>query len=149
MLLQAPSGFGKTMFLRHLIHQSPHRLIVFLTATECAQAKDQDVMPAIQAQLPIAASDPNFLKSLIYSGAIDIYIDGLNEINAEAQASIKQFLSSYTKGNIILTTQPLSDKNPPQSAKLYHLLPLDDDQISRFLTSRHSNDALLQGEDYQ
>ena len=149
MLLQAPSGFGKTMFLRHLIHQSPQRIIVFLTATECAQAKDRDVIQAIQAKLPIAASDPNFLKSLIYSGAIDIYIDGLNEINAEAQASIKQFLSSYTKGNIILTTQPLSDKNPPQSAKLYRLLPLDDDQISRFLISRHPEDAILQGEDYQ
>jgi len=148
MLLQAPSGFGKTMFLRHLIKNSPQRTIVFLTATECAQAKDHDVIQAIQAKLPIAASDPNFLKSLIYSGAVDICIDGLNEINAEAQASIKQFLSSYTKGNIILTTQPLSDKNPPQSAQLYRLLPLDDEQISRFLTSRHPENAILQGTGY-
>ena len=146
MLLQADSGFGKTMFLRHLIHQSPQRSIVFLRATECAKT---DVIQAIQAKLPLAAADPNFLKGLIYSGGIDIYIDGLNEVNAEAQASIKQFLSSYTKGNIILTTQPLSDKNPPKSAKIYHLLPLDDDQISRFLTSRHPKDAILQGEDYQ
>jgi hypothetical protein len=149
IILQAPSGFGKTMFLRHLINQSPQRIIVFLTATECAQAPDHDVVRAIQAKLPIAASDPDFLKSLIYSGAIDICIDGLNEVNAEVQASIKQFLSSYTKGNIILTTQPFSDKNPPRSARLYRLLPLDDPQIHTFLTSRQPETAQLQGAAYQ
>ena len=135
IILQAESGLGKTTYLRYLMRQSK-RIAVYLTAVECAQTKDKDVLQAIQTKLPVAAADGDFLRSLIYSGAIDIYIDGLNEVNAETRAKIAAFVRSYSKGNIIVTTQPLPDWTPPSTAKTYILQPLRQDQIEQFLVSR-------------
>ena len=135
IILQAESGLGKTTYLRYLMRQSK-RIAVYLTAVECAQTKDKDVIQAVQAKLPVAAADADFLRSLIYSGAIDIYIDGLNEVNAETRAKIATFVRSYSKGNIIVTTQPLPDWTPPSTAQTYILQPLGKGQIVQFLVSR-------------
>jgi hypothetical protein len=71
----------------------------------------------------------------IYSGAIDICIDGLNEVSADTRAKISQFVESYFKGNIILTTQPI-EWIAPTTAKIYELQPLQPEQIETFLLSR-------------
>lgn len=150
IILLAESGLGKTMYLRYLMQQSK-RITVYLTAQECANTKDQDVIQAIQAKLPIVANDADFLRSLIYSGAIDIYIDGLNEVSSETRYSISKFTRHYFQGNIILTTQPLSHWTPPPTAKTYILQPLRPDQIEEFLHSRQSSlpdNAKLRGKDY-
>lgn len=59
------------MFLRHLPGTSS-RTIVYLPAQKC----DKGVIEAIQNKLHGQAQDAGFLKNLIYSGAIDICIDG-------------------------------------------------------------------------
>ena len=145
IILEGDSGLGKSMFLRHLL-QNSQRIVVYLPAQKC----DKGVIEAIQAKLHGQAQDAGFLKNLIYSGAIDICIDGLNEVTAETRAKITQFVESYFRGNIIMTTQPL-EWTPPSTAKTYYLQPLEQEQIQEFLISRQPRlpkDAKIQGADY-
>ena len=146
IVLQGDSGLGKSMFLRHLLHTS-RRVVVYLPARKC----DKGVIAAIQAKLHGQAKDEAFLKNLIYSGAIDICIDGLNEVTADTRAQIRQFVESYFRGNIIMTTQPL-EWEPPATATTYYLQPLAKEQIKEFLLSRQgylSPDAVIQGDSYR
>ncbi|MBD2299249.1 HEAT repeat domain-containing protein [Nostoc sp. FACHB-190] len=146
VILQGDSGLGKSMFLRHLLTNS-QRIVVYLPAQKCHKG----VIEAIQDKLHGQAQDADFLKNLIYSGAIDICIDGLNEVTAETRAKICQFVESYFRGNIIMTTQPL-EWTPPSTAKTYYLQPLEQTQIQEFLLSRQPRlpkDATVQGQDYE
>ncbi|MEH1854556.1 MAG: HEAT repeat domain-containing protein, partial [Nostoc sp.] len=145
IILEGDSGLGKSMFLRHLLKNS-QRIVVYLPAQKCHKG----VIEAIQDKLHGQAQDADFLKNLIYSGAIDICIDGLNEVTAETRAKICQFVESYFRGNIIMTTQPL-EWTPPSTAKTYYLQPLEQQQIQEFLISRQPRlpkDAKIQGADY-
>ena len=130
IILEGSSGLGKSLFLRHLVQRS-RRIVVFLPARKC----ENGVIEAVQAKLHGPAQDAEFLKNLIYSGAIDICIDGLNEVSADTRAKISQFVESYFKGNIILTTQPI-EWIAPTTAKIYELQPLQPEQIETFLGSR-------------
>ena len=79
-VLIGDSGLGKSMFLRHLAKTSK-QTVVYLPASKC----EKGVIAAIQAKLHGQAQDAQFLKNLIYSGAIDICIDGLNEVTADTR----------------------------------------------------------------
>ncbi len=145
-VLIGDSGLGKSMFLRHLAKTS-QRTVVYLPASKC----EKGVIAAIQAKLHGQAQDAGFLKNLIYSGAIDICIDGLNEVTADTRSQIKQFVESYFRGNIIMTTQPL-EWEPPTTAKIFYLKPLQQQQIEEFLVSRqlhNSEDITVQGAAYE
>ena len=146
IILEGDSGLGKSMFLRHLVKNSK-RIVVHLPAQNC----DKGVIEAIQDKLHGQAQDIQFLKNLIYSGAIDIYIDGLNEVTADTRIKITHFVDRYFRGNIIMTTQPL-EWTPPSTAKTYYLQPLECQQIEPFLVSRQPpllKDAKIQGKDYK
>lgn len=146
IIIEGESGLGKTMLLRHLVRQSK-RIVVYLPAQKC----EKGVIEAIQAKLHGQAQDAEFLRNLIYSGAIDICIDGLNEVKAEVRANITAFVESYFKGNIIMTTQPLV-WNPPATAKTYVLQSLRRNQIEQFLSlcqHRLPPTVKLQGTKYE
>jgi HEAT repeat protein len=146
IILEGDSGLGKSMFLRYLAKNS-QRIIVFLPAFKC----EKGVSEAIQAKLHGQAQDANFLQSLIYSGAIDIYIDGINEVSAETRVKICEFVEKHFRGNVIMTTQPL-EWIAPSTAKTYKLQPLTRQQIEQFLIERASrlgNEAKITGDDYK
>ena len=130
-ILEGESGLGKSMFLRNLaIHAN--RIVVYLPATRCMQG----IIPAIEHKLPITASDPAWLRSLVYAGAMDILIDGLNEVSAETRSQIKLEVERNIKGHILLTTQPM-EWEPPVAAKQFVLQPLGEKQVTAFLLSRY------------
>ncbi len=131
LIIEGESGLGKTMYLRQIV-QTTKRNTVYLTAQRC----ENGVLEAIQDKLEGNAKDPNFLQSLIYSSALDICIDGLNEVSPDTRAKVTQFLEHNFQGNFLLTTQPLNGWNPPKTAKIYELQPLKPDQIREFLHSR-------------
>ena len=79
------SGLGKSMFLRDLVRRAS-QTVVFLPATRCAQG----VLDAIRARWK-ARPDPEYLRKLIYAGAIDSAIDGLNEVSADTRARVVEF----------------------------------------------------------
>ncbi len=124
------------------------RVVVFLTAERCVNG----VMPAIQAKLQGSITrDEKYLRNLIYMGAIDIYIDGLNEVSADTRARITRFIEEFFRSNIIIATQPI-EWIAPAIAEIYELQPLRDDQVSGFLLRQEAAfpaDAPIRGEDYR
>jgi len=132
IILEGESGLGKSMFLRYLVKNS-NRVAIFLQAKRCSVG----VIEAIQNKLHGVAKDAKFLNSLIYSGALDICIDGLNEVNSDTRAKITQFVELYFKGNILMATQPL-EWVPPSTAEVFVLKPLTGDKIMTFLISQYS-----------
>ena len=146
LVLQGESGLGKSMFLRHFVRDSK-RLLVFLLASRCQGG----VLEAIQAKLHGPAKDPDFLKKLIFAGALDVVIDGLNEVSAETRARIISFADEHFRGNLIMATQPMV-WHPPALAKVFILQPLKEEQIEAFLTSRVSSlpkDAETKGDKFE
>ncbi|NRD60831.1 HEAT repeat domain-containing protein [Corallococcus exiguus] len=145
VVLEGASGLGKSLFIRYLLRHSK-QLTVFLPAERCREG----VLEAIQAKLEGHAKDTAFLQSIIYSGALDIYIDGLNEVTADTRARIVQFVERNFHGNILLATQRM-EWTPPITARLYVLQPLSDAQVSEFLASREvllGEKARLRGPEY-
>ncbi|PSR17115.1 hypothetical protein C8255_14260 [filamentous cyanobacterium CCP3] len=132
VVLEGESGLGKTMTLKQMVQRS-RRLVVYLPARRCAGG----VIEAIRDRLHGPIQDGDFLQSLIYSGAIDICIDGLNEVTPDTRAKVSLFAETYFKGNLVITTQPM-DWEPPNNATVYVLQPLTSDQIGAFLLSRSS-----------
>ncbi|WP_158501545.1 HEAT repeat domain-containing protein [Vitiosangium sp. GDMCC 1.1324] len=130
VVLEGASGMGKSMFIQYLLCHSK-ALAVYLPAKDCKQG----VLEAIQAKLEGLARDTGFLQSLIYSGALDIYIDGLNEVAADTRARVVRFVEPKFHGNILLATQGM-DWTPPVAARRYELQPLTEGQVTEFLRGR-------------
>jgi len=130
IVLEGLSGLGKTLLLQQLALRSKSTL-VFLRATNCADG----VVTAIQRRLQGQAQDETYLKTLIYAGALDVLIDGLNEASPETRTRISEFVEEYFKGNFVVTTQPLN-WTPPATARVLQLQPLRPDQIGMFLNKQ-------------
>jgi len=146
IVLEGESGLGKTMFLRSLT-KSARRPMVYLIAQRCSGG----VIEAIQDKLFGYAQDKTFLQSLVYSGGIDVSIDGLNEVSPDTRAQVSSFIERYFRANVIVGTQPL-EWTPPKTAKLYALQRLTQEQIRAFLLSRKAilpEDAVRKGGEYE
>lgn len=145
IVLQGQSGLGKTLLLKQLALKGK-RTLVFLRATNCAEG----VLTAIQRRLQGQARDEVYLQTLIYAGALDVLIDGLNEASPEARVHVSQFVEEYFKGNFVLTTQPMKWE-PPATAMILELQPLRPEQIEAFLRKQWAavaSIAKLTEEDY-
>ncbi|MBA4211636.1 MAG: hypothetical protein C0449_00995 [Polaromonas sp.] len=132
MVLEGESGLGKTTALLKIARNSP-RIAVLLRASECGGGP----VSAIQARLQGVAKDEAYLRSLIHAGAIDVFIDGLNETSPDIRAKIVRFVEESFKGNCMLTTQPM-DWEPPRTARVLVMHPLRKEQVSEFLRQQWS-----------
>ena len=129
-IIEGESGLGKSMFLRYWA-KTCKNLVVYLPASKCAEG----AIAAIQAKIPISQTDGKFLENLIYNNALEICIDGLNEVTPDTRTKISYFVERHFRGHILLATQPL-DWIPPSATKTYILQPLQRQQIGGFLRSR-------------
>lgn len=145
VILEGASGLGKSMFIRYLLRSSA-RLAVYLPAERCKGG----VLEAIQSRLEGKAKDTRFLQSILHGGALDIYIDGLNEVTADTRARIVHFVERNANANILLATQRI-EWTPPAGSRTYVLQPICEVRLLEFLFSRRpllENEALLQAPDY-
>ena len=145
-ILEGESGLGKTMFLRRFVYRAT-RPTVYVFAHRC----EAGVMEAIQGKLHGYAQDKDFLQSLVYSGAMDVCIDGLNEVSPDTRARVSDFLDKYVKSNVMIGTQPL-EWVAPKTAKVYILESLSRAQIEDFLLTRKDelpDDVSLKGNQYE
>jgi len=146
IVLEGESGLGKSMFLQNLV-KNTDSIVVYLPAEKCKNG----VVDAIKSKLHGEVGDPDFLSYLIYIGAIDICIDGLNEVTADTRAKVAEFMQNNSKSNIIVATQPL-EWTSPDMAEIYIIQPLRRDQIEDFLiTCKQSlpENARVEGENYE
>ena len=94
VILEGESGLGKTTFIRRLV-KGYGRLVVVLSATSCSGGVPQ----AIQRKLHGFAGDANYLSRLIYIGALDVIIDGLDEASPETRGRIVGFAKRFRRSN--------------------------------------------------
>jgi hypothetical protein len=146
-VLEGESGLGKTVHLVRLAHDSK-RVVAFVKAGE----EGGDVIKAIAARLPAEViRDDAFLRTLIHAGGLDICIDGLNEVSADARSAVASFAQANTRANILISTQPIR-WNRPAGARVLRLQPLRAEQRRAFLVSREvmlPENAPLRGERFQ
>ncbi|MBE7496251.1 MAG: HEAT repeat domain-containing protein [Verrucomicrobiaceae bacterium] len=126
-VLQAASGLGKSTLLRSLAVSSSHT-VALLRATEC----DKGIIAALQGRLQGSVGDPEFLRTLLHAGAVDILVDGLNEAPPDTRARIMLDTEQNFRGNILLATQPLPGRLP-DTAQVWELRELEPGEIHAFL----------------
>jgi HEAT repeat protein len=146
IILEGESGLGKTMLLRRFAYRAK-RPTVYLVAHRCGTG----VLEAIQSKLFGYAQDSSFLQSLIHRGALDVCIDGLNEVSPDTRAQVGVFLDRYVRCNVIVATQPM-EWMPPKTARVYRLEPLDEIKIKDFLVTRKRDlpeNVRVNGVDYE
>ncbi len=140
VVLLGPSGIGKSSYLRNLllnVHEQGRDTAVFLRADQCRGG----VETAIAKRAPGLLDDRTLIRTLVYSGALRVFIDGYNEVDVATQECISEFLAANPQGNILVSSQiPLRGL---RTLPTYHLEPLHDDQVREFLTSRV---AILEGD---
>jgi hypothetical protein len=118
---------------------------VFLPAQRCGKG----VLSAIQEKLKGHVDDKRFLKRLIYRGALNIYIDGLNEAPTKVLAKISQFAEASFRSNLLLVSQPIKWELPA-SVRTLELQSLGEARIETFLSSRPlPEDVHLDRAEYQ
>lgn len=105
--------------------------MVYLQAQRCSGG----VLQAIKEKLHGFAQDETFLQSLIFSRALDVCIDGLNEVSPDTRAQVTSFVEHYFRSNCIIGTQPL-EWDPPKNARTYVVQRLTREQIENFLVGR-------------
>lgn len=148
VILEGDSGFGKSMFARRLVKTS-RKPTVFLRASDCSKGPNA----AIREKLHGLAEDEKFLNQLIYIGALDICIDGLNEAPPDTRSKIGALLEGFESSNILITTQPI-DLKYGGITEVFTLQPLAEDEIRAFILRRmgiaesgaSDNSALAEGE---
>jgi hypothetical protein len=136
VVLEGASGLGKTLALRALA-RTARRPVVFLPARRVAQAGTP--VEAIARKMQGPAREVDFIRTLLHVNALDLIIDGLNEVGAETRLRIVEFVEDLPRANVLLATQPIA-WTPPQAGatRRFELLPLADGQIIEFLLSREA-----------
>jgi hypothetical protein len=146
--LFGPSGRGKTSYLRHVLAtMAPTRTpFVYLRASECGD----DLVATVCERLPGLGRDTDLIISLVRSGLLDVYVDGLNEVDRTRQEKIVQFVVGNPRANVFVTSQEVGISFPRRLAA-YYLLPLTREQMREFLLSREpvlDANAPIRGEAY-
>ena len=127
ILLESTSGMGKTYILTYII-QNSKKISVYLPAWKCSNG----VMQAIQEKILGPAQDISFLRDLIHSGHVEIYIDGLNEASMETCNKIRKFAEEFYSGNIFIASQPFNWIKP-SGIKIINICPLSTGQVDEYL----------------
>ena len=129
VVLQADSGFGKTSFLREIAARSK-RPVAFLHARDCADGVDVAISRIIHD-----VQETGFVRSLIYTRALTVIVDGLNEVSADTREKVGGFARDMSKGDVIVATQPIEWRLPLNSREV-ELLPLNRSEATAFLQCR-------------
>jgi hypothetical protein len=133
VLLLGKSGLGKSSFLRFWLSEqvaTRRKVMVYLRADECRDGVETEITRRMKA----IGSDQSLLRSMLYAGRLNVYIDGYNEVDLKTQDQITAFLGDYPRGNILVASQiPLRGFT---SIDTYELMPLSRAQTREFLESR-------------
>ena len=131
-ILEGPSGYGKTLFLKKLSQQACREIICYLPAAECKDG----VLKAVAAALNIEQMDEYLLGQLVREGALILLIDGLNEVSPlTTRPKIFDLMLRYKRARILATTQRLPD-DPPASIARFRLCGLETDRARQFINRK-------------
>jgi hypothetical protein len=128
-VLRADSGLGKTSFLREIAAKATWP-VAFLHAHDCADGVDVAISHIIHD-----VQETGFVRSLVYTRALTVIVDGLNEVAADTREKIGAFARDMSKRDVLVASQPIEWRPPPNSRTI-ELLPLDRSEATAFIESR-------------
>lgn len=137
VILQGEPGVGKTLSLKRMASSTP-AIAVFLTAASCSRG----VIEAVRDRFDrVVGKDAwvgaeSYVTSLIWIGAMEIYIDDLEAAPEDARVRIQEFMADHPKAMVVVAAT-----EPPAAGpgNLYRLLPLEESAIPRFLECRYAD----------
>jgi hypothetical protein len=109
-------------------HVSAGGLLV--PARDCTAGVDTAI-----ARLIHDVQEAGFVRSMVHAGRLMVIVDGLNEVAADTREKIASFAREMSKGDVLISTQPIEWQAPP-GARILDLIPLDRVESERFLLSR-------------
>ncbi|MEZ4361520.1 MAG: hypothetical protein R3B48_15140 [Kofleriaceae bacterium] len=132
VVIEGASGFGKTHVQRALLARAraAGKTCLFVRASEC----EDGVVKLIEQRLKIADGGA-FVGSLLHRGAIELFLDGLNEAQPKAINEIALFCARAPNARIVVSTQPLQWACPSR-ARRFRLLPLEPEEFQDFLLAQ-------------
>lgn len=132
LVIEGESGVGKSQVLRALVARAraQRRTCLLLRAAECGGG----VVESIERALALGHAD-GFVDSLLYGGAVELFLDGLNEAPPATVAEITSFCNRAHHARVYLTSQPMRWAYPA-NARVWRLLPLAPEQLQEFLLSQ-------------
>jgi hypothetical protein len=132
IVIEGASGLGKTHVLKALLERAraAGKTCLFVRASEC----NGGVIKELEERLAIDHAS-GFVRSMLHRGAIELFIDGLNEASPGGVAEIAQFCERATAARILITTQPMTWACP-RRARQFRLLPLEPGELEAFLAAQ-------------
>ena len=132
IVIEGASGLGKTHVAKALLERAraAGRTCLFVRAAEC----NGGVIKELEDRLALGHSS-GFVHSMIHRGAIELFIDGLNEALPAGVAEIAQFCERATHARIVITTQPMTWACP-RRGRQFRLLPLEPGELEAFLIAQ-------------
>jgi|GEM_PF-2762784 len=129
VIVRGEAGLGKTSTLRR-IALNTRGPVAFLDARDCTQGVDVAI-----GEILHQVQEVGFIRSMVYSRAMTVIVDGLNEVSADTREKVSTFARDMSKGDVFIGTQPI-EWVPPKGAKIVDLLPLNRTETQEFLMSR-------------
>jgi hypothetical protein len=146
--IEGKSGFGKSHAMRATIRH--WRKAGHVCAFIAAGREDEAIVPLIARKLALPDGSHGILNSLVHVGALRIVIDGLNEASPTMLVHVTQFLGAVRRGQVFVTTQPITWAARP-AMRTYRALPLAADKVQGFLLAQYPNlkDGRMMEEKYR
>jgi HEAT repeat protein len=135
------AGIGKSSYFRYLTHQYaelygrllPKNIVPVFLPLSRYDLSEPDAIFRAELQTLGGLSDKDLTDWYLKQGGFLIFIDGLNEVNEEAQQKVSGFVNAHRKGNLICLssqlTHPLFDWI--NQVQMEGLIP---EKIKEFLT---------------
>src|SRR5207244_1841061 len=121
IVVEGPSGMGKTFLLRKLMlaARKSRRVAVFVRAADCSGG----VIPRLESILEVEPGS-GLVELLVRTGSVHVYIDALNEAQPATVGEIARFCRLFLDGSVTLATQSLA-WDCPAHAERYRLCPFN------------------------
>lgn len=129
VVLRAEAGLGKTTTLRKVARDSD-RPIVFLHARDCGKGVPEAIVRKMKN-----IQDTNFVEKMVHAGALEVIVDGLNEVSADTRELVRSFAAGNQKARLVIGTQPI-EWHVPEGATVIDLEKYSKVEAEDFLLSR-------------
>ncbi len=145
-VLVGDSGLGKSWFIARSIQKRRPATVAHLFARDCGSGVVERLADLLLGQ----AKDSAFLQSIIHSGRLEVFIDGLNEAGPEARNEVCRFLRAHSQADVLVTTQQAALlKLEIEPAVVWELEPIAMEGRKAFLLTRHPEDGGARAMEYR
>ena len=152
VLIQGPSGQGKSIFLRYLALQAIQTKAIVPLYLELEHVHDETLAKAISHELELVglSLSAETETAVLARGEIALLLDGLDGLSAERRASVLRELGEFKKRYpalpVVIASRPLLNVTVPPWLHVLDLVPLEradfEPLLRRFATDEEAEEIM-------